>query len=81
MIRFLLTCLFYTTIARWGYSEIRLVFPEFVPYINEALDKVQIPTHNQWSRESLHQYVDQFSNFVEEAHATVTDFKEEIQDR
>lgn len=81
MVRFILTCLFYTTIARWGYSEINLLFPEATPYINKALHKVQIPTHNYWSRDTLHGYVDAFSNYVEEADDAIEDIRREVKGR
>ena len=58
MTRFLLACIFYSTVAQWGYNEVALVFPSAVPYINQAMRKVQIPTHNYWSKEAVERYVD-----------------------
>ena len=80
MIRFVITCLFYTTIARWGYNEIALVFPDAVPYLNEAAHKIQIPTHNNWSRELVASYVENATEVVTEATDAVQDIKELVKD-
>ena len=45
MIRFLFTCLFYTTLARWGYAELTLLIPEAMPYVNQSLKRFRfLPT-------------------------------------
>lgn len=81
MIRFLFACLFYTTIARWGYAEMSLMFPSAMPYINQVLAEVQIPTHVSWSRESMHEYVDSISEKLGEAEEAIQDIQALIQDK
>lgn len=48
MVRLLLTMLFSIAVARWSYSEVKLVFPSALPFIDFALRKVEIPTHDKW---------------------------------
>ena len=38
--------------ARWIYAETALMFPRAVPALDYLLDEVQIPTHDQWSKDS-----------------------------
>ena len=80
MTRFLLACIFYSTVAQWGYNEVALVFPSAVPYINQAMRKVQIPTHNYWSKEAVERYVDNAASYIEEAKGAVDDIKELVND-
>lgn len=78
MTRFLLTCMFYTTIARWGYSEIALMFPSAMPLVNKVVNAVQIPTHNKWSSEKVQGYVDEAEYALKDAGASIDDIKEMV---
>ncbi len=81
MIRFLFTCMFYTTIARWGYAELTILLPQAVPFVNETLAKIQIPTHDTWSREKIHEYAYTAETTVEKVTVAVKGFQDFIEDR
>lgn len=81
MLRFIFACVFYTTIARWGYAEISLMFPSAIPYINKSLHSIQIPTHNNWSRDSAHGYMEQASDAFETAAVAIEDIQAFVEDR
>jgi hypothetical protein len=80
MIRFVLACIFYSSVAQWGYNEVALVFPSAIPYVNEAVRKVQIPTHNTWSKAAVERYVENASSYFEQAKDAVEDIKELVND-
>ncbi len=43
----------WVVLARWGYSEVKLLCPPLVPYIDQTLEYVQIPTHDKWPKEQM----------------------------
>lgn len=51
MFRLMLSMLLWVTVGRWVYSEAELAAPVLVPVFDSILEVVQIPTHDQWSRE------------------------------
>jgi hypothetical protein len=53
MLRFLFTLLASITFGRWIYSEVKLVIPSALPTLDFLLQKTEIPTHDQWSQDSL----------------------------
>ncbi len=80
MFRFLIACLFYTTVARWGYNEIAMVFPSAVPLIDKAIETIEIPTHDTWSRAALNNYVQDARYALIEARDTIHDIKDAIRE-
>jgi hypothetical protein len=52
MFKLLFTLLLSVVVARWMYAETALMFPRAVPAIDYLLEEVQIPTHDQWSKDS-----------------------------
>ena len=70
----------YSMIAHWGYNEVALMFPSAVPYLNEAITKIQIPTHNRWSRESVSSLVENATDYLDEAKDAVQDIKDLVND-
>lgn len=82
MVRFILACVFYTTVARWGFAEITTMFPDAAPYLNEAAHKFQIPTHQNWpTREQIGGYIDNISAKVDDAAETIEAIKVAIKER
>ncbi len=73
--------MFYTTIARWGYAEISLMFPSAMPYINQSLHTIQIPTHNKWSKDEMHGYIEQAGEAFETAAQAVEDIQDFVEER
>jgi hypothetical protein len=53
MTRMLFSFCLWVVVARWAYSEVQLVCPPLVPYINKALAAVEIPTHDKWPKEQI----------------------------
>jgi hypothetical protein len=53
MTRMLFSFCLWVVVARWAYSEVQLVCPPLVPYINKVLTAVEIPTHDKWPKERL----------------------------
>lgn len=53
MIRFILTMIFYVLVAQWLYAEARILAPSVLPAINTGLDRLTIPTHDQWNWEAI----------------------------
>jgi hypothetical protein len=53
MFRLLLATFFYVTLGRWMYAELTLIVPSALPAIDYALEKVQIPTHDEWDLQAL----------------------------
>ena len=73
----LFMCLFISvTVSRWMYSEAQLVVPQIVPLIDYVVQATDIPTHDKWSKNSMHQIlsaVEATSKFVvEKAEGTST---------
>ena len=48
--RFVVSLLFFSLVGQWLYREAQVVAPSTVPYIDQFLAKVSIPTHDQWSQ-------------------------------
>jgi len=48
MFKAIFSMIFWVVVARWGYSELQLSFPNLVPFIDYSLSRVQIPTHDKW---------------------------------
>ncbi len=59
MIRIFFKLCFWVIIARWTYAEVQLVAPSATPAIDFALQKIQIPTHDKWSKGSFNQWLSQ----------------------
>lgn len=53
MFRLILSLSLSVVIARWVYQEVELCAPQFTPYIDYALDRVQIPTHDKWLKTAV----------------------------
>ncbi|NDC36451.1 MAG: hypothetical protein EBZ48_00170 [Proteobacteria bacterium] len=53
MFRFAFRLVLWVTVARWMYAEAALLVPSSVPYIEAALQKIQIPTHDKWRDSEL----------------------------
>ena len=53
MFKLVCTALVAVVVGRWVYAEAEVVAPSVVPYIDIVLDKAQIPTHDQWSTDSV----------------------------
>ena len=53
MFRFAFKLILWVTVARWMYAEAAMIAPSSVPYIEAALMKIQIPTHDQWDETQL----------------------------
>ncbi len=53
MTRMLFSFCLWVVVARWAYSEVQLVYPPLVPYIDKALTAVEIPTHDKWPKEQI----------------------------
>jgi hypothetical protein len=75
MTRFILACIFYSSVAQWGYNEVALIFPDAIPLLNQAIHKVQIPTHNTWSRSGVEYYVNHAANYIDQVKDAVEDMK------
>lgn len=57
------------------------MFPSAIPYINQSLSTIQIPTHNRWSQESAHGFAEQASDAFEQAAQAIEDIQAFIEDR
>lgn len=53
MFRFVFNAVFYFSVVQWSFSELQLVAPEVAPKVKAAFQKIQIPTHDQWSRQAM----------------------------
>ena len=53
MLRLVLSISLSVVIARWAYQEVELCAPHLTPYIDLALDRVQIPTHDKWLKTAV----------------------------
>lgn len=58
MIRFILTMVFYVLVAQWLYSEARILAPSVIPAINTGLERLTIPTHDQWNWQAVERAFD-----------------------
>jgi signal recognition particle GTPase len=57
-----------------------MMFPDVVPYLNHAIEKIQIPTHDTWSRASIEEYVDEARLALLEARDSIEELKETIRE-
>ncbi|RMD86130.1 MAG: hypothetical protein D6808_03960 [Candidatus Dadabacteria bacterium] len=57
MLRLLIGMMVTVTVARWMYSEVRLIAPSAIPTIDYVLEKVQIPTHDKWPEGRLYKMI------------------------
>ncbi len=57
MLRFIFKLVVWVTLARWMYAEAQLVTPSAVPYINSAMQSIQIPTHDKWNDSVVGHYL------------------------
>lgn len=57
MFRILFSLFFWALVGQWAYSEVKLVLPSVTPVIDLALNKLQIPTHDQWSAKSIDSWI------------------------
>ena len=64
MVRLVFSMFMWVTVARWLYAEAQLTVPGVVPAIDGLLEVVQIPTHDQWSKESIEWLVVQGEQLV-----------------
>jgi len=55
MLRFIFSFIISATVARWVYQETALVAPFLKPAFEKIADATEIPTHDQWSKDSLEQ--------------------------
>lgn len=67
MVRFTLSMLFYVLVAKWGYNEVGVIYPDALPLIDASLEKISIPTHDQWSKDTVHEWVGRVAETVDEA--------------
>ncbi|MDZ4785309.1 MAG: hypothetical protein SGJ02_04450 [bacterium] len=51
--RIVFSAVFWTILGQWGYAELKILCPAFVPAVDYTLQHVQIPTHDKWSKEKL----------------------------
>ena len=65
MIRFLFACVFYSVVAKFGYQEVTMLFPQVAPIIDESFQRIEIPTHDQWSKDGIHQALDGLGVYVD----------------
>jgi len=49
MFRIVFIVCFSIVFSRWVYAEVDQAFPNMTPVIDYALERVQIPTHDQWN--------------------------------
>lgn len=63
LIRFGLKMTVFVIGARWMYAEAALVAPSTLPFIDAALNKVAIPTHDTWGEhyETVREFAHNFS--------------------
>lgn len=57
MFRIMFRLFFWVLIGQWAYSEVKLVFPSATPIIDSALSRLQIPTHDRWSAQSVDSFI------------------------
>lgn len=57
MIRFLVTFSLWMVFGNWVYDEVQVSFPQAVPVIDSTLETLSIPTHDQWDKESIAQFL------------------------
>ncbi len=55
MMRLVLSLVLSVSVARWIYSEVKLIAPPIVPLIDFVVDATALPTHDQWSKDSVQQ--------------------------
>ena len=53
MVRFVVSFAAWMVFGNWVYDEIQVSFPNAVPFINAAMEKVSIPTHDKWNQERI----------------------------
>ena len=82
MFRFLFTMLFYVIVARWIYAEVNVICPSVSPGIDRMLSALQIPTHNEWSKESVKQVFSSADSMIRrishDASAPLASYRESI---
>jgi len=40
--------LFWSTLAKWVYQELKMVLPQALPYLDSLLQAIALPTHDKW---------------------------------
>ncbi len=58
MLRLVFVFVSVIAVSRWFYSETELLAPRLVPPLNFILNKISIPTHDKWSRQSVDRAID-----------------------
>ncbi|MDC0357251.1 hypothetical protein OAO01_00415 [Oligoflexia bacterium] len=58
--RYLIIMLVSVVIARWIHSEIELISPNTIAYIDYAIEKIDIPTHDKWDTKKVAAFLDSF---------------------
>ena len=48
LIRCILSCLFWVTVARWGYLELNIFYPDAIPLVDSIVEQLTPPTHDMW---------------------------------
>lgn len=49
MTKFIFALIFYVAFAHWMYAEVNLLAPGLVPYIDDFIARVEIPTHEYFA--------------------------------
>ena len=72
MIRLAVTFVMYMVVGRWLYSEVQLNFPQAVPSIDYAMEKISIPTHDKWDRKQIDRTLTQIENALQQVGLSAT---------
>lgn len=64
MFRWLCSFVFTVAAARWIYAEVKLAVPEAMPLIDYSLERLQIPTHDKWSKQALAEALEGAADFL-----------------
>lgn len=81
LIRFGLKMTVFVIGARWIYAEAALVAPSTLPFIDAALNKVAIPTHDTWgehyetAREFAHNFSQEHPELFEKLPTSLAEVK------
>lgn len=69
--RYLFIMLISVITAQWIYAELQLLIPGSEKYINVALEKVRIPTHDKWDLQTLSHSFNAIKEKLAEEHKTM----------
>jgi hypothetical protein len=53
MMKILCTILISAMLGRWIYAETEILVPNAIPVVDAVLEHASIPTHDQWSKDSV----------------------------